>query len=126
MKRALCFIVLGLGLLPLNGCGSDDDGGTGDPVSACKELMKVTCSKFFGCLSKEEQMAAAAIIGNNEADCNTKFSANCTTEMTKCDSGETYSSSAASECLSQFKALSCAEFTGDNTSQPAACDQVCK
>src|SRR6187399_2957632 len=108
MNRAFCLIVLGLGLLPLNGCGSDDDGAsTGDPVSACKEIFKVTCSKFFGCLSKDEQMLFAEFIGNNEADCNTKLSADCTAEMTKCDSGESYSSSAASECISQFKSLSC-------------------
>lgn len=124
MKRALVLVALGFGLLPLNGCGSDDSGS--DPVAQCKEIMAALCSKFFGCLSAQDLQDAAAIVGNNEADCRTKYNSQCTSESVKCDSGTTYHASAAKECVSQFKALSCDEFMSDTTAQPAACDQVCQ
>lgn len=126
MKRALVLFALGFGLLPLNGCGSDDDSSSGDPIAQCKEAAAAVCAKFFGgCLTDEEEAAVAAFIGNNEADCRTKFSAECTTEGTKCDSGEKYDSAAGRECISQIKSLSCEEALADGA-EPAACDQLCK
>jgi hypothetical protein len=130
MKRALCLIVLGFGLLPLNGCGSDDDGGSAsDAVALCKDSMKSLCAKFYSCFSKEILDAGAEFFGNNEADCVTKFSVDCTTEGVKCDSGETYDASKGQECVSQIKSFSCSEimgFASGTTTTPAACDQTCK
>jgi hypothetical protein len=132
MKKALGMLMLGLGLLPLNGCGDDDkDGGSSsDPVALCKEAAKTLCSKFFSCYTKDRISAAAAIVGNNEADCVTKFSGsdnfNCTTEGTKCDSGDTYNAAKANECVSQFKSLSCNEITSGNVTTPAACEETCE
>jgi hypothetical protein len=125
MKKILAGVCL-LGLFAVVGCGSDDDkgGGAGTPAEACKSLVATVCAKFFGCFTKEEQMAAAAIIGNNEADCRTKFEQDqCGAEMIKCDSGETYSSSKAQECIDQYKALSCDELKSGT--EPAACNSVC-
>ena len=112
--------------LTVSGCGGDDeDDATADPASACKSITAEICSKFFGCFTEAEQQAAAALIGNNEADCRTKFEQNqCNEQMLKCDSGKTYSSAKASECLEQYKALSCSEVSGGTS--PAACDAICQ
>lgn len=125
MKKILAGVCM-LGLFAVVGCSSDDKGGgsAGTPEQACKTLVSALCSKFFGCFTKEEQMAAAALIGNNEADCRTKYEQEqCGAEMVKCDSGETYSSTKAQECIDQYKALSCDEVKDGTT--PAACDAVC-
>lgn len=116
-----------LAALAVSGCGDDDEegGGTGDPETACKSVMAELCAKFWGCFSDAELEAASAFVGNNEADCRTKFVQDeCGEQMTKCDSGEAFSSSKASECLSQFEALSCDEFGTGNA--PAACENVCE
>jgi hypothetical protein len=131
MNKALYLLMLGVGVLPLNGCGDDDkDSTSSDPVALCKEAAKTLCSKFFSCYSKEELDASAAFLGNNEADCVTKFSGadnfNCTTEGTKCDSGESFHADKANECVSQFKSLSCNEITSGNVATPAACDETCQ
>jgi hypothetical protein len=125
-RVALFVVLLGLGLLPI-GCGSDDDDGiSSDPVGQCKDAAKATCAKFFGCFTSDELSLVAQLVGNNEADCITKFSADCNTEGVKCDSGETYSSSAGKECISQIKSLSCDEIKNPATATPAACDQTCQ
>lgn len=130
MKKALGLLLLGIGVLPLNACGDDNDDGSTDPVALCKETAQTLCSKFFSCYTKDELSAAAGTVGNNEADCVTKFSGadkfNCTTEGTKCDSGETYDGGKARECVDQFKSLSCNEIKGGNIATPAACEQTCK
>jgi hypothetical protein len=130
MTRVVCLVLLGFGILPLNGCGgSDDKGGSStDPVAQCKEAAKSICAKFFGCYSKDELTLAAQIVGNNEADCVTKFNSSfmCTTEGVKCDSGQTYDAAAGNECISQIQSLSCNEFKSDSTATPAACDETCK
>jgi len=115
-----------VGLLIVGGCSSkDDSSSTATPAAACQSIVQEACSKFFGCFTKEQLTALAGTVGNNEADCRDKFEqAQCSAQMLKCDSGMSYSQSKASECLSQFKALSCAEF-GNGTS-PAACDAVCQ
>src|SRR5438045_2418383 len=118
MNKALFLVLLGLGMLPI-GCGSsdDDDAVSSDPVGQCKDAAKAMCAKFFGCFSKEELSLVAGLVGNNEADCNTKFSASfmCNAEGVKCDSGETYNASAGKECINQIKSLSCDEFKSDST-----------
>ena len=125
MKRALVGLVLALGLASVPGCGSDDDSSS--PMSDCKSFYSAMCAKFYGCFTKDELAPFAEIVGNNEADCRTKWQGeNCTTEKVKCDSGETYDPSAAKECISQFKSLSCDEFSSDTAATPAACDQFCK
>ena len=117
-----------LALLVVGGCGgSKDDDSTADPASACKAIVKEICSKFYGCYSDAELTAAASIVGNNEADCRTKFEGDqCNDQKLKCDSGKAYNSGKASECLSQYQSLSCGEFTNTATPPPAACDQVCQ
>ena len=130
MKRLIGLSAILLSVYPLTGCGDDDDAGS-DPVALCKEGAKTICSKFYGCYTDEQLDLAAAVVGNNEADCVTKWSEDlkCTTEGVKCDSGQTYDSAKAQECLSQYKSFSCEEFTGfasGATVKPAACDQTCK
>src|SRR5258706_11990439 len=124
MRNILAGLCL-LGALAGVGCSSDDKGSaTANPMDACKAVVAETCAKFFGCLTKDQLTAAAGIVGNNQADCRTKFEQNnCTEQKVKCNSGETYNSAKAQECLDQFKAFSCSEFGMGNT--PAACDAVC-
>jgi hypothetical protein len=121
---------LGLSLIAvliIGGCGGSDDNAAATPAAACKGITTEICSKFYGCFTDEELTAAAAIVGNNEADCRTKFEGDsCSTEMLKCDSGKTYDSAKANECVTQYKSLSCAEFKNPATQTPAACDQVCQ
>jgi hypothetical protein len=128
MKSAMAALCV-VGMLAVVGCGGDDDdnkgGGTGTAAEACKSFVTELCSKFFGCYSDEELDAAAALIGNNEADCRTKLEqSTCSEQMIKCDSGKSFSSSKASECLSQYKQLSCNEV--NDGAEPAACDEVCQ
>ncbi len=126
MKNILAGLSV-VALLSVVGCGSDkdDNSSTSTPAAACKSVVAETCSKYFGCLSKDETDALSASIGNNEADCRTKLEQSaCTEQKLKCDSGETYSSSKASECLDQFKSLSCDEFSQGTS--PAACDAICQ
>jgi hypothetical protein len=129
------FAVMILGGLPLVACGGDkddddDDGSsTSDPVAACKKLSSTICRKFYNCFTEAELQAAAAIVGNNESDCNTKFNANCNPDAVKCDSGETYKPALAQECINSYEAFSCDEVRGfgDGTTQePAACGQTCQ
>jgi hypothetical protein len=125
MKKTLASLFV-MGMFAVVGCGGDDDNaGTGTPEEACKSIMAEMCAKFFGCFSKDELALAADVVGANEADCRTKFVQDqCSSQMVKCDSGESYSSSKAKECLDQFKAFSCTEFGQGNT--PAACETVCQ
>jgi hypothetical protein len=124
MKRILAGLSVAA-LLSVVACGSDkDDSSTSTPDAACKSIVAELCSKFFGCFTKDELAAAASVVGNNEADCRTKYEQQqCSSQMLKCDSGESYSSSKANECLDQFKSFSCDEFGTGNT--PAACDAIC-
>ena len=126
MKKVLATVSM-LTLLAVVGCGGDDDdknSSTSTPLAACKSLVAENCSKYFGCYSDAELDAASAVVGNNEADCRTKLEQQtCSEQMLKCDSGETYSSSKAAECLEQLEALSCSEF--ENGAEPAACETVC-
>ena len=127
MQKTLVGMCL-VGLLMVGGCSSkSDDSGAADPVSACKSFAGAICSKVFGCFSKDQQALLVDEFGNNQSDCNTKLSANCTTEMTKCDSGTSYDSANASECLHQVQSLSCAEFMDPNTATLAVCadDKIC-
>ena len=128
MNKALFVVLLGLGLLPI-GCGSDDDDGvSNDPVGQCKDAAKATCAKFFGCFTNDELNLFAQLVGNNEADCVTKFSESfmCNAEGVKCDSGETYNSATGKECINQIKSLSCDEIKNPATATPAACNQTCQ
>jgi hypothetical protein len=123
LVSALCLV----GIFSIVGCGGDDDKkgevNTSDPVAACKALSAEACSKIFGCFDKEILDLLASEVGNNESDCNTKLNnENCTAQAVKCDSGTSYDSAAASECLKQVKALSCDEFQDNATAAPAACD----
>jgi hypothetical protein len=128
------FAVMILGGMPLVACGGDkdDEGGgssTADPVAACKKLSSTICRKFYNCFTEAELQAAAAIVGNNEADCNTKFNADCNPDAVKCDSGETYKPTLAQQCIDSYEAFSCDEVRGfgdGSTQVPAACDQVCQ
>jgi hypothetical protein len=115
-------------LLMVAGCGDDDaDSSTADPATACKAIVAETCSKYFGCFTEAELSLAAATIGNNESDCRTKLGGtSCTAQKLKCDSGKTYSASKASECLDQYKSLSCDEISDPATADPAACEQICQ
>jgi hypothetical protein len=125
---AKAWLLLGFWTALIGGCGGDDEGGSaGTPEQACKSYVSVICKKIFGCFSDAELDAAAQFVGNNEADCRTKLEQDsCSEEMTRCDSGETYSSSKADECLDQTQALSCNEIMGVTAATPAACEQVCQ
>jgi ribosome-binding ATPase YchF (GTP1/OBG family) len=123
LVSALCLV----GIFSIVGCGGDDDKkgevNTSDPVAACKAVSAELCSKIFSCLDQAVLDQIAEFVGNNESDCNTKINnENCSAQDVKCDSGTTYDSSAAGECLNQVKALSCKEFESDLTATPAACD----
>jgi hypothetical protein len=124
MRKILAGLCV-VGAFAVVGCGGDDKGSeTATPLAACQSIVHEICSKYFGCLTKDQRTLLAGVIGNNEADCRTKFEQdNCTDQKLKCDSGETYSSAKAQECLDQYKSYSCDEFGNGNA--PAACDAVC-
>jgi hypothetical protein len=118
--------LLVFGALLVGGCGGDDDEGS-SPLAACKSIVQELCSKFYGCFTDAELDLVPGIVGNNEADCRTKYEGEqCSEQMLKCDSGEIYDSSKASECVSQYRSLSCNEFKNPVTPTPAACEQVCQ
>jgi len=131
MKKILASLCV-MGLFAVVGCGGDDDkgGGTATPADACKSIVAELCSKFYGCFNEEELDAARALdiipVGNNEADCRTKNEQDqCTEQQLKCDSGKSYNSGKASECLEQYKSYSCEEFKTQDDG-PAACDAICQ
>jgi len=128
MNKALFVLAAGLSLLPLNGCGSDNDSA--DPVALCKEAASTLCSKFFGCYTKDQLTKVASLVGDSEADCVAKFSGadnfNCTPEGTKCEAGQLYDGSKGRECVDDFNATSCTEITSGVVTIPAACNETCK
>jgi len=128
MKATLSSLLL-FGVLAVGGCGGDDDDGT-DPLTTCKAMVAEICSKFYGCLTEAQLDLLRGLqvnVGNNEADCRTGYEAQeCNEQMLKCDSGETYNAANASECVSQYKSLSCDEFANSATMTPAACEQICQ
>lgn len=131
IRKAVSISVVLFGFLAAGGCSSSDDSSS-DPVAECKKGASTICSKFFSCFSQAELDLLVDTVGNNKADCITKWEGpdqlNCTPEGVKCDSGKTYHADKASECESQFEAFSCTEFKGfatGATATPAACDAVC-
>jgi hypothetical protein len=67
--------------------------------------------------------------GPTEADCTTslKALAACATRKdtaTACENGKTYDAAAASQCLSDWKALSCDALKTGMT--PSSCNNICK
>jgi hypothetical protein len=128
MKKLLAGLCM-VGMFSVVGCGGDDDkaGDTSNAVAGCKTFADATCAKIFGCFDKAVLDLLAEQFGNNEADCKTKLKSECTDTKTQCDSGTSYDSAAANECLKQFNALSCDELSDPATATPAACedDAIC-
>lgn len=131
MKNTLAGLCM-LGLFAVVGCGGDDDGGggTATPLEGCKSIVAELCSKFYGCFTETELDAVRGLdlvpVGNNEADCRTKNEQEqCGEQQLKCDSGKSYNSGKAKECLDQYKSYSCDEFK-TNDEGPAACDAICQ
>jgi hypothetical protein len=119
-------VISGVFCLAIAGCGSSDSSSS-DPVATCNSAAEAICDKYYGCFTQAQLAASADVVGNNKADCVTKFEGeSCTTEKVKCDSGQTYQPDKGTECVSQVKALSCSEFQDPNTATPAACTETCK
>ena len=124
MRRALLTAALSL----LAGA-CQVDGEESSLEATCDQLAEVTCSKFFECFTPEE--LAAAMVPASEADCvaATRADYQCASQTldTTCAAGTTYDPVMGSQCIEQYRALSCDALRNDleDTDTPA-CAQVCR
>lgn len=117
MNRLFVFAAATLAFA-LSACGTS-------PQQACKDITATTCNKLYTCYTGAELDGIKTAYGATEADCVTKLQASAKCDATDvCDTGKTYDGSAASTCLSEFKALSCDALKAGNT--PSSCNNVCK
>ncbi|MEW6431639.1 MAG: hypothetical protein AB1730_09010 [Myxococcota bacterium] len=121
MNRLLVFSAAVLAFA-LSACGTS-------PEQLCNDAVAAMCNKMYTCYTGAELDAIKSQFGPTEADCTSKFKtqAACASKKdssTACETGKTYDASAASACVSDFKALSCEALKGNMT--PTSCDNVCK
>ena len=143
MIRRVSLLLLAAVLSLAAGCSSETDGGTpgaggttgpggtADATTLCNELATAICSKLYGCYTAEELVTVSKVAGQDEAGCITKWVTDlgCATDPTDCEAGQTYNSAKAQECVSDYKALTCAGFMGflmGTAPKPAACNEACK
>jgi len=109
--------------LALSACGG------ASPEQQCKDAAAAACNKLYTCYTGAELDAIKMVYGATEADCNTYLTnaQSCSTKTSTsnaCESGKTYDSAAASQCISDFKALACDALKAGMT--PSSCNNVCK
>jgi hypothetical protein len=107
-------------------CG-DDDGGGDDWRALGISAANEGCEKAYECLSAAELTALRAIepqIGNTVDECKANFRAEVMAEDAPCNPGETYNASAATQCVSEWTAMSCDQLRA-SPDGPVICSQVC-
>jgi len=107
---------LGLGLacltLTLVACGSSNDTST--PAAACNSACSAACNKASSC---------NLLNGTSVSACTTSCETTASCSSAACPSGQSYNSSAASQCISDINNLSCNQ-TGNGL--PSSCGNVCR
>jgi len=124
MRSIAFFVVLGLGLNGLEGCGSNGNDLT--PQTACNEEVSALCNWGNHCGG----VAALTALGGYTSvqDCITKMQASqCTGTNAQCDTGKTFHTDKAQQCIDGTNSMACPSSSSSTTpSTPAACDQVCQ
>ena len=112
----------------LAACGSSD--GVSSPQAECNDLAASMCSRFYTCLTPQEQQAAG--LPATEAQCDTQYeqqlSCSAYAQGAACPTGKTYHADQADLCVQQVGDVDCSVFTSGsfdvNTAAPA-CAKVC-
>lgn len=122
MNRLFVFAAAALAFA-LSACGG------ASPEQLCKDATAATCNKLYTCYTGAELDGIKMIYGDTEAACATKLATDsqCSAKKdsaTACEAGKTYDSAAASQCVSDFKALTCDALKGNMF--PTSCNNVCK
>ncbi len=105
------------------GCG----GSTAQQL--CKDSAEARCSKLFECYQTAAEQSAL-MLGANANECTTLLQAECEpvkdggTSSAQCVKPKLYDTAAASQCISEFKALKCDAVRMG--SFPSSCGNVCK
>ena len=97
----------------LAGCGSSSTD-TSTPQAACNSFVSTTCNRLYACSSS---------LPGTAATCTTAAELRLGCANAACPSGTTYSSSAASQCLSDVNNESCTDI--NNSVTPASCSSPC-
>jgi len=130
MTNAALVVVLATILSVPVGCSGESEGDTTDATTLCNQLASAVCSKFYSCYSAEQLTSMVEVAGKDEAACRDKWATDlhCATDPKDCKAGQTYSSAKANECVSDYKAFTCAQFVSfmaGSTPAPAACSEGC-
>jgi len=117
-------VLLALGLVgSLFGCGSSGDASTGpDQMTQCKAINATECKKIWECGSAADLPASQ--FGTDEASCETLMNMNCN-DPTPCQDGYTWDFANGDECIKEFGALTCAQYSA-LTAPLASCENACK
>ena len=107
----------------LLGCG----GSGADQL--CRDSAAARCGKLFECYTSDAERAAL-MLGADSNECTTSLQARCDpvtdggVSAAQCAKPKLYDTSAASQCISEFKALKCDAVRMG--SFPSVCSNVCK
>ena len=114
---------MAIGLLgSLLGCSSSDAGTAQDQTAQCKSIAVTECKKIWEC--EPAGSLSASQFGAGEASCETLWSKDCGNPM-PCQDGYTWDFANGDECIKEFGALTCDQYT-TLTKPLTACDDACK
>ena len=113
----------------LAACGGGGGGGS-SPQQECDDLAVSMCSRFYTCLTPQQQQQAG--LPATEAECDTHYQQlqGCAALATgpACPTGKTYHADQADLCVQQVGEIDCSAFTSSSfdldTAAPA-CAMVC-
>jgi hypothetical protein len=110
MRRAIVVLCASVAFA---GCGSSSD--TSSPSAACNSISSASCNKAYSCNSS---------LPGNATTCTTAAEAEAGCATLTCPTGKVFSSSQASQCLSDINSESCADV--NNEVVPVSCDNICQ
>jgi hypothetical protein len=111
MKRLMLAMVLAAGC-----------GGIG-PEQLCRDAADARCTKLFTCF-KGAAERDALMLGASSDECVALLAKECKSDAKPCDAGRLYDVSAATQCISEYKALKCEAVRAGMF--PTSCGNTCK
>jgi hypothetical protein len=103
-------------VLALSGCGAS-------PEEQCREAAATSCKKLFECWTTADDRARLMLGADAEA-CTQSASVRCEAPAVLCAAPHVWDAAAASQCTSEFAALTCSALRSGAT--PPSCSNTCK